>query len=237
VLGHGDPLVFVVEDAAAIREYLTKALERGGCSVVTAEDGDMAVRAFHELRPDLVLLDIRLPLVDGWEVLHRLREVDEGVPVMMLSSLADESSKVRGLMAGADDYVVKPVGPGELMARVTALLRRRRAGAGTSTSSLFDDGHLRIDFANSTVAVGEVTVSLTPLEFRLLSAFIRRAGDTLSAGDLMELVWNDYSGITTDPVKVYVGYLRRKLARADGGAELIETVRGFGYRYTVSPPV
>jgi DNA-binding response OmpR family regulator len=230
-----DPLVLVVEDSGGIREYVRLVLERGGCTVVCAEDGELALQAFHARRPDLVVLDVWLPRMDGWEVLDRLRQVDEAVPVIMLTSLDDESSKVRGLMGGADDFVVKPVGPGELMARVTAQLRRSRMGTGATAESMYDDGQVRVDFANSTVAVHGTEVSLTPLEFRLLSTFLRRAGETLSSGDLMELVWNDYSGTSRDPVKVYVGYLRRKLATADGGADLIETVRGFGYRYAAGP--
>ena len=227
-----DATVLVVEDSQTILEYLSTVLRRGGFRVVSAADGESAVHTFHRERPDLVLLDVWLPRVDGWGVLSRIREADEAVPVVMLTaSEQSEQAKVRGLMGGADDYLIKPIGPGELLARVTALLRRRRAGAGASADSVYDDGTVRVDFANSTVALSGQEVSLTPLEFRLMAAFVRRAGETLSPRDLMEMVWNDYTGATTDPVKVYVGYLRKKLAAADSGGDLIETVRGFGYRY------
>jgi two-component system response regulator MprA len=200
--------VLVVEDSQAIQLFLSRVLVNGGMTVTTAGDGESAVRSFMAERPDLVLLDVNLPRLDGWGVLAKLRAVDEGVPVLMLTAVQNESSKVRGLLGGADDYVVKPVGAGELLARVTALLRRRRIGAGATL-----DGD---------------QLALTPLEFRLLAAFVRHAGETLSPTQLMETVWNDYTGTTTDPVKVYVGYVRRKLR---GAGDRLETVRGFGYRF------
>jgi DNA-binding response OmpR family regulator len=221
----------VVDDSQTIRQFIARVLARGGFTVVEAGDGHAALERFHARRPDLVVLDVWLPGIDGWEVLGRLRQVDEAVPVIMLTSLDDEPSKVRGLMGGADDYVVKPVGAGELLARATAVLRRRRMGAGATAASVYDDGRLRVDFARTAVSVDGREVALTPLEFRLLATFVRRAGETLSSRELMELVWNDYTSGATDPVKVYVGYLRRKLAAAEGADELIETVRGFGYRY------
>ena len=226
-----DAVILVVEDSDTILAYLTTVLRRGGYRVRTASDGEAALREFHADRPDLVLLDLWMPRVDGWTVLQKIREVDEAIPVIILTaSEQSEGAKVRGLMGGADDYLLKPIGAPELLARVAALLRRQRAGAGASADTLYSDGRISIDFANSVVRVNGDTVSLTPLEFRLLATFVRRAGEILSPQDLMQLVWNDYTTATVDPVKVYVGYLRRKLAAADAG-DLIETVRGFGYRY------
>jgi DNA-binding response OmpR family regulator len=228
-----DATVLVVEDSDTILQYLSTVLRRGGFSVRAAADGEAAVSAFYEQRPDLVVLDVWLPKMDGWGVLQKIRESDEAVPIIMLTaSEQTEQAKVRGLMGGADDYLIKPVGAAELLARVTALLRRRRAGA--SAESIYDDGAVRVDFANSTVRINGTEISLTPLEFRLMATFVRRAGETLSPRELMELVWNDYTAATVDPVKVYVGYLRKKLAGAPGGNELIQTVRGFGYRYEVA---
>jgi DNA-binding response OmpR family regulator len=220
--------VLVVEDSETIQRFLSRVLSNGGMAVTTAADGEAAVARFMAERPDCVLLDVNLPRLDGWGVLRQLRAVDEGVPVLMLTAVQDEPSKVRGLLGGADDYVVKPVGAGELLARVTALLRRRRIGAGAATEAVFDDGRLQVDFTRQTAALDGAPLSLTPLEFRLLAAFVRHCGDTLSPTQLMQTVWNDYTGMTTDPVKVYVGYLRRKLGPA---ADQLETVRGFGYRY------
>ena len=228
-----DATILLVEDSQTIQEYLATVLRRGGFTVRAAADGEEAVALFHSERPDLVVLDVWLPKLDGWGVLSRIREADEAIPIIMLTaSEQTEQAKVRGLMGGADDYVIKPVGAAELLARVTALLRRRRAGAGATAESIYEDDRLRVDFANSSVALDGREVPLTPLEFRLLSAFVRRRGETLSSRDLMEMVWNDYTGATIDPVKVYVGYLRKKLASVNGGGdELIQTVRGFGYRY------
>jgi DNA-binding response OmpR family regulator len=220
--------VLVVEDSQAIQLFLSRVLVNGGMTVSTAADGETAVRSFMAARPDLVLLDVNLPRLDGWGVLAKLRAVDEGVPVLMLTAVQDEPSKVRGLLGGADDYVVKPVGAGELLARVTALLRRRRIGAGATAEPVFVDDRLEVDFTRQAATLDGEQLALTPLEFRLLAAFVRHAGETLSPTQLMEIVWNDYTGMTTDPVKVYVGYVRRKLRDA---GDRLETVRGFGYRF------
>jgi DNA-binding response OmpR family regulator len=220
--------VLVVEDSRTIQLFLSRVLVNGGMTVTTAGDGESGVRQFMAERPDCVLLDVNLPRLDGWGVLAKLRAADEGVPVLMLTGVQDEPSKVRGLLGGADDYVVKPVGAGELLARVTALLRRRRIGAGAAAEPVFEDGRLRVDFTRQAATLDGEPLALTPLEFRLLAAFVRHAGETLSAQELMETVWNDYTGMTTDPVKVYIGYLRRKLRDAGAG---LETVRGFGYRW------
>jgi DNA-binding response OmpR family regulator len=229
-----DATVLIVEDSEAVLHFLSTVLARAGFIVRTASDGEAGVSSFHEVRPDVVLLDLWLPRLDGWGVLQRIREVDETVPVIMLTgSEQTEQATVRGLTGGADDYLIKPIGAAELVARVRAHLRRRHVGdAGMSAGdSVYDDGRVRVDFAQSSVSVGGSAVSLTPLEFRLLATFVRRAGETLSPRELMELVWHDYTAATMDSVKVYVGYLRKKLAAGDGGEELIETVRGFGYRY------
>lgn len=220
--------VLVVEDSEPVQHFLSRVLVQGGMTVSTAADGESAISSFLEDRPDCVLLDVGLPRLDGWGVLDRLRAVDEDVPVLMLTGIQDEPSKVRGLLGGADDYVVKPVGPGELLARVTALLRRSRMSSGAAVESIFVDGALSVDLANQAASLDGAPLSLTPREFNLLAAFVRHAGETLSPQQLMEIVWNDYSGVTTDPVKVYVGYLRRKLGPA---GEHLETMRGFGYRY------
>jgi DNA-binding response OmpR family regulator len=224
----GSATVLVVEDSDTIQRFIARVLLNAGMEVLTAADGEAGVERFLADRPDVVLLDLQLPRLDGWQVLRRLRAVDEGVPVIMLTAVQDEPSKVRGLLGGADDYVVKPVGAGELVARVTAALRRSRLGAGAATETVYEDGRLRVDFGRSEAVLDGRSLALTPLEFRLLAAFVRHVGETLSPQQLMETVWNDYTGMTTAPVKVYVGYLRRKLG--DDGA-LVQTVRGYGYRY------
>jgi DNA-binding response OmpR family regulator len=148
----------------------------------------------------------------------------------MLTARGDELERVRGLQAGADDYVVKPFGRQELLARVQALLRRAGREAGRQQEHYLDD-RLTIDFAQRAVIFDGEAVSLTPLEFRLLGAFVRHPRQVLSREQLLELVWGDAYGVSGDQVKLYVGYLRRKLAPEDPAGAPIETVRGFGYRY------
>ena len=221
--------VLVVDDDPDIRSLLRVLLERAGHQVVDAADGKAALREVFELRPDLVVLDVTMPELDGWRTLERIRDVS-GVPVMMLTAAASEVEKVRALGAGADDYVVKPFGRQELVARVQALLRRAQAEPRDAPST-YADGFLSIDFSQHAVAVGDREVSLTPLEFRLLAAFVRHPRQVLSREQLLELVWGDAYGVAGDQVKLYVGYLRRKLDPEEPERVPIETVRGFGYRY------
>ena len=221
--------VLVVDDDPDIRSLLRVLLERAGHQVVDAPDGKAALREIFETRPDLVVLDVTMPELDGWRTLERIRDVS-GVPVMMLTAAASEVEKVRALGAGADDYIVKPFGRQELVARVQALLRRAQAEPRDAPST-YADGFLSIDFSQHAVAVGDREVSLTPLEFRLLAAFVRHPRQVLSREQLLELVWGDAYGVAGDQVKLYVGYLRRKLDPTQPESVPIETVRGFGYRY------
>lgn len=236
---HESAVVLVVEDSETLRQYAVTAIELGGYRAVVAVDGREALRVFREERPAVVVLDVDLPHLDGWEVLERIRKTDADTPVLMLTASApDERSRVRGLISGADDYVVKPVGPAELRARIGALLRRSRRSADSDGNAArpprghetYADDLLTVDFGRRRAFADGRELALTPLEFRLLSAFVRNAGETLDRTALLEQVWEDYSGLGGDQVKVYVGYLRRKLAAATD-VELIETVRGFGYRY------
>jgi DNA-binding response OmpR family regulator len=218
----------VVDDHPDLRALVRILLERAGHRVVEAADGREAVRALFQERPDVVLLDVDMPELDGWATLERIREASD-VPVVMLTGLADELSKVRGLRGGADDYVTKPFGRQELLARVEVLLRRSGA-AGASVADVEDDGNIRIDHARRAVSIQGFEVSLTPLEYRLLTTFVRHPDQVLSREQLQDLVWGDTELGSADSVKLYVSYLRRKLAAVAGTAP-IETVRGFGYRY------
>ena len=221
--------VLVIDDDADIRGLVTELLERAGLSVEQAEDGRSGLRALHKTPPDLVVLDVSMPDLDGWQTLERIRDLSE-VPVLMLTARGEELERVRGLQAGADDYVVKAFGRQELLARVQALLRRAGREAGRQQEHYLDD-RLTIDFAQRAVIFDGEAVSLTPLEFRLLAAFVRHPRQVLSREQLLELVWGDAYGVSGDQVKLYVGYLRRKLAPEDPAGAPIETVRGFGYRY------
>ena len=221
-----EPRILVVDDDDDIRGLVKTLLERTGAEIKEATNGRDGLREFHAWRPDLVVLDVSMPEMDGWNVLERIRDMSE-VPVLMLTARGDELERVRGLHAGADDYVVKPFGKQELVARVQALIRRARRGAPTEESDTYADAYVTIDWAQARVTVGGGDVQLTPLEFRLLSTFVRHPRQVLSRDQLLELVWGDAFGVGGDQVKLYVGYLRRKL----GDGAPIETVRGFGYRY------
>jgi DNA-binding response OmpR family regulator len=223
--------VLVIEDETDIARAIATVLESGGLEVLAAADGREGLRAFHSGRPALVILDVGLPVLDGWTVLDRIRDLSE-VPVLMLTSRDSEAEKVRGLRAGADDYVIKPFGNAELLARAQALLRRARPAA--PEAEVYDDGRLRVAFADGAVSVGDQAVSLTPTEFRLLAALVRHPGHVLSPGQLLERAWQDPAGIGPDRVKFTVMRLRRKLDQRGPGPGPIEGVRGFGYRY--QPP-
>ncbi|MGH2997588.1 MAG: response regulator transcription factor [Gaiellaceae bacterium] len=220
--------ILVVDDDDDIRALVRQLLERSGHVVTDAADGRAGLRSLHAQRPDLVILDVTMPGLDGWQTLERIRDLTDA-PVLMLSALGTELEKVRGLKAGADDYVTKPFGRQELIARVEALLRRR-GGAEAELPETYEDEALRVDFAQRLVSVGGREVALTPLEFRLLAAFVRNANQVLSHEQLLELAWGDEAA-SRDQVKLYVGYLRRKL----GAPAAIESVRGFGYRYRPPP--
>ena len=219
----------MVDDHPDLRALLRILLERDGHRVVEASDGREAMRALFQERPDVVILDVDMPVMDGWSTLERVREASD-VPVLMLTGEAGELDKVRGLRAGADDYVTKPFGRQELLARVEVLLRRSGAAAGATVSDVEDDGQVRIDHARRAVSICGSAVSLTPLEYRLLTVFVRHPDQVLSREQLLDLVWGDTELGSPDSVKLYVSYLRRKLAAVAGTAP-IETVRGFGYRY------
>jgi DNA-binding response OmpR family regulator len=226
-----EPRVLVIDDDPDIRALVAQLLDRAGFIVEQADDGRAGLRALHKSPPDLVVLDVSMPDMDGWQTLERIRDLSK-VPVMMLTARGDELERVRGLQAGADDYVIKPFGRQELVARVQALLRR--AGAREQDLESYTDERLSIDFAQRAVTFDGAQVSLTPLEFKLLAAFVQHPRQVLSRDQLLELVWGDAYGVSSDQVKLYVGYLRRKLAPEDTAGVPIETVRGFGYRYRPS---
>jgi DNA-binding response OmpR family regulator len=222
--------VLVVDDDADVRTLVGELLTRAGYRISEAPDGRAALRVLYDERPDLVLLDVSMPELDGWGTLERIREVSD-VPVVMLSALGAELEKVRALRGGADDYVTKPFGRQELLARVESVLRRAPSRQVRDT---YADRLLEVDFGERRVKAGGQDVELTPLEFRLLSAFVDHPGQLLAHDQLLELAWGGERGTSRDQVKLYVGYLRRKLASAGIAPETIETVRGFGYRYSPS---
>src|SRR6266487_3723026 len=187
------PRVLVVDDDDDIRGLVVELLQRAGLDVDQANDGRAGLRAFHQSPPDLVVLDVSMPDLDGWQTLERIRDLSD-VPVMMLTARGAELERVRGLQAGADDYMVKPFGRQELVARVQALLRRT-SGIRAGTQDTYSDARLTIDFAQRAVAFDGRDVSLTPLEFKLLSAFVQNPRQVLSQDQLLELVWGSAYGV------------------------------------------
>jgi DNA-binding response OmpR family regulator len=224
--------VLVIDDDDDIRGLVVELLQRAGLEVEQAPDGRTGLRTFHQSPADLVVLDVSMPELDGWQTLERIRDLSD-VPVIMLTARGAELERVRGLQAGADDYMVKPFGRQELVARVQALLRRARSG-GEDRHDTYADERLTIDFAQRSVTYDGSERPLTPLEFKLISAFVRHPRQVLSREQLLELVWGNAYGVSGDQVKLYVGYLRRKLDPEQPDRVPIETVRGFGYRY--DPP-
>jgi DNA-binding response OmpR family regulator len=234
--------VLVIEDDRDIRELLRAILERTGLQVVEGVDGRDGLRRFYDEKPALVLLDVAMPEMDGWQVLERIRELS-AVPVLMLTANASEQDTVRGLNAGASDYIVKPFRQQELIARIEALLRRtgdtgqrgeallrRRATDGGARSDVLSDELVEINFPRRGVTVQGKAVDLTPTEFKLLTVFVRHPNQVLDQDQLLEMVWDQPRARSRQQVKLYVSYLRRKLGAV--GAKPIETVRGFGYRYS-----
>jgi len=222
--------VLVVDDDDDIRLLLEELLRGAGYAVETAHDGRAALRAFHENPTDVVVLDLSMPELDGFETLGRLRDLSD-VPVILLTARDSEIDKVRGFRGGADDYVVKPFGRQELLARIEALLRRTPE---STHLEHYEDGAISIDYGRRLVLCRGLPVNLTPLEFRLLDAFTRHPGQVLSAEQLIEQCWGHEAGVAREQVKLYVSHLRKKLGQSTHGFEPIETVRGFGYRYV--PP-
>ena len=220
----GQHRVLVVDDDDDVRELTSTLLRRAGYDVVEAPNGRDALRRLYEGRVSAIVLDVAMPELDGWQTLERIRDVTD-VPVLMLTARAGELEKVRGLQAGADDYVTKPYGKQELLARVKALLRRSGGGA-PAPDDVVRRGDLEVDLRQRLVRFGGTEVSLTPTEFKVLAAFVRNPNQVLSRGQLLEDVWGGAGG--DEQVKLYIGYLRRKLPDVR-----IETVRGFGYRYVV----
>jgi len=227
--------VLIVEDDAAIREALQEALEADGHAVVGAPDGGQAVRLFGDGGFDLVLLDLMLPVLSGYDVCRKIRETDKRVPVIMLTAKGEEIDKVLGLELGADDYVTKPFGLREILARVHAAFRRQEVGtasapATAASTDTFYFGEALIDRKRFTAKQGKTSVELTPRELHLLEFFQQRKGEVLSRDQLLNEVWGiDYLG-TTRTLDQHIAQVRKKV-EDDGPPRLIKTVHGIGYQY------
>ncbi|KGN40882.1 MtrAB system response regulator MtrA [Knoellia aerolata] len=217
--------VLVVDDDLALSEMLGIVLRNEGLEVSHVADGSGALAAFRETRPDLVLLDVMLPGIDGLEVCRRIR-AESGVPIVMLTARTDTIDVVVGLESGADDYVVKPFKPQELIARVRARLRRDN----DAEPERLTIGDLAVDVAGHSVKRGEESLNLTPLEFDLLVALARKPWQVFTREVLLEQVWGYRHAGDTRLVNVHVQRLRSKIEKDPERPEIVVTVRGVGYR-------
>jgi two-component system, OmpR family, alkaline phosphatase synthesis response regulator PhoP len=221
--------ILVVEDEASIRNIIRTYLESAGFTAVCVDNGPDALAKARQHRPDLVILDLNLPGMDGIEVAARLRE-ESDVYILMLTARSEESDRVAGLRIGADDYLTKPFSPRELVARVEAILRRSRAVGPMTQRTVFHFTNLTVDADAHEAWVGKEPLNLTSTEFTLLLELVRHAGRVLTREQLIDRVWGvDFYG-NDRVVDVYVGQVRRKLEQATGQT-LIQTVRGVGYKF------
>ena len=216
--------ILVADDEPAVREALARALRLDGYAVELAADGREALAAWSDRPPDAVVLDVLMPHVDGLEVCRRRREGGDRTPVLMLTARDAVRDRVRGLDAGADDYLVKPFALEELLARLRALLRR----AGSGRPEILRFGELSLDLGTYEVRRGGRGIELTRTEFLLLELFLRHPRQVLTRGQIFDHVWGYDFGPASNSLEVYVGYLRRK-TESEGEERLIHTVRGVGY--------
>ena len=221
--------ILVVDDEPDITALVAYHLARAGYRVSTAANGTEALKAAREERPDVVVLDLMLPGVSGWDVLQELRRLDETreVGVILLTSRREEVDRIRGLSLGADDYLTKPFSPAELALRVAALLRRLASPA-VSAGSTLAAGPVRVDRSAHRVTVDGKELTLTATEYKLLLTLMERRGRVQSRPQLLETVWDAQPDIQTRTVDMHVQRLRTKLGEH---GDLIETARGFGYRF------
>jgi len=224
--------ILIIDDSPDLLRIVQVCLERENYEVFTANNGKEGLQRTYNVQPDLIILDVMMPGMDGWEVLSRLREMSD-VPIMMLTAKGREVDVVRGLGLGADDYVTKPFGTAELVARVQALLRRNRTPAAGRVTSYHDNG-LSIDLERHEVYVNDKPVDLTPTEFRLLSVLVQNAGKVVPHRTLLTQVWGEEYANEVHYLKLYIRYLRQKIEETPSSPRYILTEWGIGYRFLES---
>ncbi|MCC7209076.1 MAG: response regulator transcription factor [Anaerolineae bacterium] len=221
--------ILVIDDDDSTVQLISLLLERRGYEVIKALRAEDGLRKAYRTHPDLVLLDIMMPDMDGWEVCHRLRELSD-VPIVFLSARTDMRDVVRGLEMGADDYIIKPYDNDELIARIRAHLRRSPSPV-VSEELVFNGGEFRVNFLNREVRVRNKQIHLTPKEFSLLGVLVRNAGRVITRAELVKEAWGPQYGDAVDSLKLYIHYLRQKIESDPGRPEYILTSRGVGYRF------
>jgi two-component system KDP operon response regulator KdpE len=223
-------IILVVDDEERMARFIRLNLEHDGFQVVEAYRGMDAIRSMRDTMPDVVLLDVMLPDIDGFEVLRMIREISS-VPVIMLTAKGEEDDRVHGLELGADDYVTKPFSPRELVSRVRAVLRRTDTAGVVSRDVINVDGRLKIDFGRREVWVNNEEVKLRPTEYRLLYHLVQNAGWVMTYDQLLSKVWGYEYRDEPHYVRLYVNYLRQKLEEDPANPKYILTERGVGYRF------
>jgi two-component system KDP operon response regulator KdpE len=222
--------ILVVDDERRMVGFIRLNLEQDGFEVIEASNGNEALERLRDSLPDLILLDVMMPDLDGFEVLRTIREISQ-VPVIMLTAKGEEDDKVKGLELGADDYVTKPFSPRELVSRVKAVLRRGATFEEDDEGIIEVDDRLRIDFGRREVWVDEELVKLRPTEYRLLYHLVRNAGWVLTHDQILTKVWGYEYRDEPHYVRLYINYLRKKIEEDPSNPEYILTERGVGYRF------
>lgn len=222
--------ILVVDDEERMARFIRLNLEHDGFQVVEAYRGVEALQQYRDSLPDLVLLDVMMPDIDGFEVLSMLREISN-VPVIMLTAKGEEDDRVRGLELGADDYVTKPFSPRELVSRVRAVLRRTETGSNDSQDVIEVGEHLKIDFSRREIWLDGELVKLRPTEYRLLYHLVKNAGWVLTYDQILSRVWGYEYRDEPHYVRLYVNYLRQKIEKDPSNPIYILTERGVGYRF------
>jgi len=223
--------ILAVDDDPMLLELIETSLKQDHYEVIVASNGEEGLRLLGELKPHAIILDIMMPTMDGWEICKRVRKIST-VPIIMLTALGSQEDIVRGLRAGADDYLVKPFRKDELLARVSAVLRRATMPAPSAKAPLrFGDGELVIDPVDRQVTLNGQGVDLTPTEFDLLLFMAQRAGRILSTEFIFENVWSYDSEANLESVKWYMWRLRKKIENKPSSPKYIITERGVGYRF------
>lgn len=223
-------IILIVDDEARMRRFIRMNMELEGFQAVEADNGMVALDQIRKHNPDLVLMDVMMPEMDGFETLRLLREIST-VPVILLTVKSDEEDKIRGLGLGADDYITKPFSPRELNSRVNAVLRRAQWPAPAPRTVLRIDDHLSVDFNRHQVIVDDERIDLRPTEYRLLSQLIQNAGWVVPHETLLAKVWGYEYRDETHYLRLYINYLRKKIEEDPTKPKYILTERGVGYRF------
>lgn len=223
-------LILVVDDEARMRRFIRMNMELEGFQIIEADNGIDALDQIRQYTPDLVIMDVMMPEMDGFETLRLLREIST-VPVILLTVKSDEEDKIQGLGLGADDYVTKPFSPRELISRVTAVLRRAEWPAPTPRTVLKIDDRLSIDFNRHQVIVEGERIDLRPTEYRLLNHLVQNTGWVIPHETLLAKVWGYEYRDETHYLRLYINYLRKKIEEDPSNPRYILTERGVGYRF------